>query len=353
MRLGGPRKPNVRKLRKRGDLDGLREALRYRETKVDDGIEWDVGVATRLEATDALGDFHVIEAAAALGDAVQDPVPAVRVAAIEALSKVNLVAAVEPLVNCVIGLPDAEGGAPARALELLVAWQLEGTPEVLVERLLEPDAPELNDWHREALDALLEADPRQAEARVAIADRAVAILTGPQYDTATETAAHILASLGSGAAGSVLGPLTDGAATPALVRAAGSLGDARLVEPVIRRLGSDDPVMRQAAASAAGGLNHTLAVPALLTATQDAEQAVRDAASDALNAMGMAAIIAGLAEIVKTQTARALPPQPPPGAGAQQATAEGPEPAAQIPPPPAPPPTRSGGLVERLLGPRR
>jgi HEAT repeat protein len=169
----------------------------------------------------------------------------------------------------------------------------------------------------------------------------------------------------------VLGPL-DSQATPALVRAAGCLGDARIVEPVIANLGSDDARMRCAAAVAAGALNHTRAVPALLRATQDTEQSVRDAGSAALNRMGMAAVIAGLAEIVRGEAAAQVLPhvaqagEVGPGNGeralpaevlAQTRDALATEGAQAAPPPqepaaPGPHPYRGrrGGLVDRLLG---
>jgi HEAT repeat protein len=185
----------------------------------------------------------------------------------------------------------------------------------------------------------------------------VRALRNPDGPAVEARAEAVLSHLGPGIADRVLGALGDGA-TPALVRAAGFLGDARIVEPVIAQLGSRDVEMRRAAAAAAGALNHTRAVPALLTATQDAEQPVRDAASAALNRMGMAAVIAGLAQIVgHDSTAQILPRLGGPqevGAGngervlpaqllaqTRRAVAGG---AA------APAVGRRGGLVDRLLG---
>jgi len=375
VRLGGLGKPNVRRLRRKRRLDGLHEALRYGELVADDdGVEWDVGVPVRVEAAEALADFEPGDVSADLAEALGDPVPAVRIAVIETLAKLGTPTAVEPLVDCAIGWPDGDGEVAQRALELLVSWELEGTPQVMVERLLEPGSPPLaEDEHRDALERLLGADPRGADARDAVADQAVGALRDPDDERTEGRAETILGWLGPSVADRVLGPLSDGGVSPALIRAAGLLGDARIVEPVIGRLSSDDPEMRRSAASAAGALNHTLAVPALLAATQDAEQPVRDAASAALNRMGMAAVIAGLAEIVRGQGAQALP-QAIDGqalesggpvvaaqvltktrealaagglaAGARAAAA----PAQQVSALPEARPARRGGLVDRLFG---
>ena len=339
----------MRRLRRKGRVDGLREALRYREIVADDeGVEWDVGVVVRVDAADALADFDATDVAGSLAEALGDPEPAVRVAVVAALSRLGTPTAIEPLVDCAIGRPDGDDEAAERALELLVAWELQTGPEVLFERLLEPEAPPPEDSHRDALERLLGAAPDSAEARDAVADAAILALRTPASDRAEACAETILGWLGPPVAERVLEPLADGAVTPALVRASGLLGDARIVEPVIGRLSSDDAEMRRSAAAAAGALNHTLAVPALLTATQDAEQSVRDAASAALNRMGMAAVIAGLAEIVRTEiepagAAHVLP------AEVISATREALAPGGPAPKPPAPRPRR-GGLVERLLG---
>src|SRR5438067_1202994 len=75
-------------------------------------------------------------------------------------------------------------------------------------------------------------------------------------------------------------------------------------------MNSPDPDVRASAATAAGKLNHTQAVPALLSATQDQEQAVRDAASQALDRMGTAAVIAGLAALTSPGVQFGFPPVP-------------------------------------------
>ena len=123
-------------------------------------------------------------------------------------------------------------------------------------------------------------------------------LQGPHDEALAERGERILGWLGPPGVDTVVDALANGRADPALVRAAGRAGDARAVESVVAALGSPDPEMRRSAALAAGALNHTDAVPELLNATQDPEQSVRDAASAALNRIGMAAVIVGLASLI-------------------------------------------------------
>lgn len=304
MGLLGSDAPNVGKLARRGKLDALRDALRYEERVVDDdGLEWDVGFPVRVEAVQALAQFEAAAVAGDLTAALDDRAPPVRLAAVEAIGGLTAwVAGVpERLVECVVSRRPDNAEVAARAVDVLVHRRTSGTAELLVERLLTPDAPELDEDHIEALERLLEMDPRRAPAREAVTERVLEQLRRASDDRADAHAEDILGWLGTSARDKVLEALDNGTGSPGLLRAAGLLGDARAVGPVVRSLESTDPEMREAAAEAARALNHTRAVPALLTATQDDEQAVRDAASAALDRMGTAAVIAGLAAVVSAR----------------------------------------------------
>jgi HEAT repeat protein len=380
MAFGSRRKPNVSRLARRGNLDGLREALRYRDIFVDDdGTELDLGVEVRVDAAAAMTRFDGPSVVDDLTAAMSDPEPSVRLAALEGISKLGMPAAVERLVELAVARD--EELVSERAFELLASYGLEGSPELMAERLVDDSAPPLDARHREELVRLIELDPRGEAARGAVADGVIAHLCDPQDERAAERVETLLGWLGPPVAGRVLAELDDGSARPELLRAAGLLGDARAVDAIIRGLHSDDATMRWSAARAAASLNHTRAVPALLGATQDDEQSVRDAASAALDRMGTAAVLAGLATLMQNQ-GRALA-----GDGAatletavQQEVEEGERPSAarllestgqalsgangeasgtepapasapQAAPPPVPyQPRRRGGLVERLLG---
>src|SRR5205814_1937265 len=79
----GRRRPNVGRLARRGDIEGLRKALRLREMSVDEqGVEWDLTVDIRASAASALEKFEAEGIAEDLAAALADPHPAVRGAVI-------------------------------------------------------------------------------------------------------------------------------------------------------------------------------------------------------------------------------------------------------------------------------
>jgi HEAT repeat protein len=356
------RKPNVRRLKRKGDVEGLAGALHYREAMVDeDGAEWDLGMEVRVEAARALSQLNASAVADDLAQALGDPQPEVQLAVIDALAAFGAPVAVEPLLDCALR-DDGPSDVSARAIEVLEGWRIPDGTELLVDRLLMPDAPPLTEEHGELLERMLYADPRGDGARRTVAERVIWKLDGPREPGVEERAERVLGWLGQPAMDRVNEALANGAARPALVRVAGVSGDARSIEAVVGALTSPDPEMRRSAALAAGALKHTQTVPELLGLTQDPEQSVRDAASTALNQIGMAAVIVGLASLME-------PVQPGRDGDGAAAAAEAPGDGAQLPPEPPPPPPpppepaaaaqapppaawrpRRGGLLERLLG---
>ena len=330
----GRRRPNVGRLARRGDIEGLRKALRLREMSVDEqGVEWDLTVDIRASAASALEKFEAEGIAEDLATALADPHPAVRGAAIATASRLGTTAGVEPLLDCVAERPAGDEELSAKALDLLVSWRLEGAAEGLADRLLRADRATVEDDELDALDRLLGADPRGDAARDAVIHTVVARIGAGRNGDREAKATRILLRLGRGAVDHVHASLSDGKATPGMVTAAGLLGDARAVGSLIGAMNSPDPDVRASAATAAGKLNHTQAVPALLSATQDREQAVRDAASAALDRMGTAAVIAGLAALTNTDASSVFPSDPVIAPSEQPELAHSSEPAAEEAPP--------------------
>lgn len=353
-------RPNVSRLARRGRVDDLREALRH-----DDA-------AVRAEAAAALAEFEGESVAGDLVGALRDPALDVRLAAMRSLETVGIhdSAQVGELVECMVARGEGAPELTAGALKLLVASVPEQCAEFFADRLLDPAAPPPDEGHRASLDLLLTTDARGPAAREAVVDMLIARLR-PDGDEETEARIDtMLEWLGETAPEKVLGALENGTATPALLLAAGRLGNARAVTPTVQGLSSPDPEMREAAAHAARALNHTRAVPALLTATQDDVQAVRDAASAALDRMGTAAVIAGLAAVVdaqalltpgsdepptpetlRTHVAEALEEGEPEGRPEEAPSAREAEPKPPAHPAhPAHPPRRRGGLIDRIFG---
>ena len=360
MRLLARRRPKIEKLRQAGDVDALRAALDYRDVQVDtNGVMWDIGAPVRAEATTALAGMEGEAAEQGIAHALSDPHPAVRKAALDAIAELPRPAGVERLLQGVVSWPfPADYSALEQAIAILVDWAPEGLAADFAGRVLDPDAPELDDRHEDTLAALLAADPRGPEAATKLADEIVVELRQPASTDRAARAERLLGWLGRPGADSVVRALEGDGVSPALVRAASALRDARAVEPLIRLLSTGDTELRAAAAAALGKLNDTRAVQALLAATQDPEQEVRDAASEALNGMGMAAVIVVVAGVmqdaVREQLAAAAADTTDP---ARQVAAAGENdvPAAAATPTPAPaapaapPPTWAQEVLGRLL----
>lgn len=98
-------KPNIEKLRARGDVKGLAAASRHRDAQI------------RKEAARALGELAPPEAVSALSAALGDPVVAVRVAAVEALGCLNDERAVSALIDL---LGDREDEVATQAMDALL-----------------------------------------------------------------------------------------------------------------------------------------------------------------------------------------------------------------------------------------
>ncbi len=133
--------------------------------------------------------------------------------------------------------------------------------------------------------------------------RAVLPLTNALRDTdraVREAAVGALSSLGSVSVPALAGCLTDPALQVQEAASAilASLADARVLAPLMQALGSRDWIVRMHAAKGLGRIGDPDAVPALMPLLQDKVKAVREEASSALAAIGVAAM-AGLIEALQ------------------------------------------------------
>jgi len=359
VRLLARRRPKIEKLKQAGDVEALREALDYRDVQVDtDGAVWDVGAPVRAEATTALAGMEGPLAEEGIAHALADPHPAVRKAALDAIAELPRPTGVERLLQGVVSWPfPRDYTALEQAIAILVDWAPEGLAADFAERVLDPEAPELDERHEDTLAALLSADPRGPEAAQKLADQLVGELQQPASTARAARAERLLGWLGRPGGDSVVRALEGDRASGALVRAAATLRDSRAVEPLMGLLSADDTDARAAAATALGRLNDTRAVQALLTATQDPEQEVRDAASEALNAMGMAAVIVVVASVMQDAVREQLAAIAGDASDPSRQVSPGAEnslPAAETPAPPVDaqaehPPTWAQEVLGRLL----
>ena len=357
MRLLPRRRPTTEKLREAGDVEALRALLDKRDYQADtNGVVWDLGAPARAEATTALATLDGPVAEEGLTQALGDPHPTVRKAALDAIAELPRPTAVERLLQGLVTWPyPADYSALEQGISILVEWAPEGLAENFARRIVDPDAPELDERHEDTLAALLTADPRGPVAAEKVADQLVGELEQPASTERAARAEQVLGWLGRPGAERVLGALEGDTANAAVVRAAAALRDARAVEPLVALLAATDTDVRAAAATALGRLNDTRAVQALLSSTQDPEQSVRDAASEALNGMGMAAVMVVVASVMRDAVREQL----------AAATAEGGEAPKQVasgvvdstlPPPPngpaasAPPSAHPPTWAQEVLG---
>lgn len=300
MRIRRRGRANVAQMRKKGDLSGLLDALRYENAPSGpDGAGWDTSWPLRVEAAESVSDFYGPAVASGLRDALSDPHPTVRLAAVEGLAKLRVPTGVEELLDGIVAWDDPPYGEAAwRALETVAAAPVDLLPEALAACIMEADSVALQERHREALDYLLEFDPRPPDqAAGSVAGHVLSKLDRESDPERRRRDEAVLGWLGPSAADRVIESLGEGRAELAAARAAGDARDARAAEPLIRLLERPSAELREAAATALGEIKDTRAVPSLLAATRDAEASVRDAASGALDAMGVAAVVFGLAAL--------------------------------------------------------
>jgi len=275
--------------------------LDYRDMRAaTDGVLWDLGAPVRAEATTALAGLDGPAAEEGLTQALADPHPLVRSAALDAIAGLPRPTAKDRLLSGLVSWPfPGDYSALEQTVGILVDWAPEGLAEDFAVRLLDPEAPDLDDRHEDALAALLSADPRGQVAAAKLAERLVGELTRPASGARAARAEKLLGCVGAPGAEAVLSALEPTRASAAVVRAAAAMRDARAVEPLVNLLSAQGLEVRAAAATALGRLNDTRAVQSLVASTQDPEQDVRDAASDALNRMGMAAVIVVVANVMR------------------------------------------------------
>jgi HEAT repeat protein len=295
------RRPKIAKLRAKGNLDGLVEALTHVDVVLDrDGKGHDVGAQVRVDAADALGDAAPdTGVVAALTQALSDLDERVRIAAARSLGRLGHDAAVAPLARA---LATGDDGVRDEALKALVEI---GDPHAaivyalaLVERR---KVDSLASAERSALKALLNLD---ADDRAAAAIVEEIVAQARTLGTMPPVALQLFNWIGSPAVDPLIAALADVAVGPAAAVGLGAARDARAVDPLMALLSSSDPRCRHAAAWSLGEIRDPRSVEALLRATNDDNPNVRDEASEALDKLGAVGVIIGVAAVVQ----RMLPP---------------------------------------------
>jgi HEAT repeat protein len=289
------RRQNVSRLERRGDLDGLIAVLDRSDAAVGaDGRRVDLAAIERARAAQALGRLGAEAAVSALTEALDDPVPGVRRAAVAALGAVPGSTALEPLCEAALRL---EGDAREIALDALEERLAEASPTsarraadaVLATPGDAAVAEQITELVRPRLD-----DPALA----ALTRRCLRRLAGEDEDVRGR-ATRMLVQLGP----AVLEHLTPSLGDPALAAHVapvfGELRDARATPALIELLTADATDLRVAAARALERIQDPRATYALLASTTDPEHAVRAAALGALDALGPMPTVVAVGQLVE------------------------------------------------------
>jgi HEAT repeat protein len=263
-------KPNVEKMKAKGDVEGLIKALGHK------------GEDVRTDAAKALGDIEDVKAVEALIQALKDTADSVRYEAATALER--------------LGWKPGDDTEKAHYLIAKREWDdLVGLGGPAVESLIQALKNEDPDVRTEAADALRKIGEPAVEPLIkALKD---------ENRDVREVAAECLGEIGDARAVEPLiqslhpkdaapfefgfGVKEDGTPLPmgSSAKSLSLIGE-RAVEPLMRALKDEDELVRAPAAWALGGIGDTRAVEPLVQALKDEQFYVRVATAWALGEIG-------------------------------------------------------------------
>ncbi len=306
MGLLGDRKPNIEALVRDGDVDGLAEAALYQERKPGAaGGMRDFGVPIRAQAISSLGGLGPDQGQETIEVALRDPAERVRVAAVRVLHARRKVA---PLVRALAWMPGGESQSRKFALKAVFDLRELTTPMAVAKALIgrEGDA-ELAEDEAPLIAWLIEAD--DPKGRADLIGLLVERLSDPSA-AVCDRAAELLVELAPHSTEPLVAELKKGEAPSEAAWVLGQVGDPDTLEALTDGLRHKDVATRRECALALGALRDPLAVKQLLRATRDPEHSVRVEAGKALDQLGNAAIIVGVAALLRPTLLESAPAAP-------------------------------------------
>jgi HEAT repeat protein len=303
IRVFDKRKPNVKSLARKGDVDGLIQAASHSEVIPGaDGTPVDVGAAIREEALFALRDVAPDRAGNVFVTALADPSDRVRCAAVVALYERG---DAEQLAVAVAKLPASAGKARTIATRALFELRRPESSARLAHALVHrQDHYPMSEDDAALVTAMLRAEER-AEAASDVVQLLVAAL-GDEREIVVERAEALLVRLGSASTDPLLSELSNGAFPHRAATLLAEIKDARALQPLVEALSHPDPRVRGQSCFALGELRDPAAVEPLLHATRDQDHRVRVLAGAALDGMGTAAVAVSVAALLRPMIGEAL-----------------------------------------------
>jgi HEAT repeat protein len=289
------RKPNVNSLSRRDDVEGLVEATSYREL-VRTSLEsvTDLGIPVRAAAIRALGELGPRAGHEAVVSALRDPADRVRCAAVRVMYARQ---DADGLVQALRWLPSGEGESRARALQAVRGLHESLTPAALADALI----------HREDEELLSEDDvpliqgQLEEEQGTAVDDLIQLLISSlaDEREIVIDRAGELLRQLAPATTEAVVAELRTGPAAAEAAYVLGGIADPQTLDALVEALRHDDPRVRAESAAALAELQDPAAVEPLLRAMEDKEHGVRTQAGKALEQLGTAAVIVGVASLLR------------------------------------------------------
>jgi HEAT repeat protein len=291
----GERKPNIKSLVRREDVDGLLEAASYQElSPTSDGTMNDLGIPVRVDAILALGSLAPEQAHAHIAAALRDPADRVRCAAVRVLHALQ---DVDVLTEALQWLPTERGRSRTLVAQALINLGSSVSASAVVDAVIhQEDDDLLSDQDVQLILALLEGPPVDATDEVL---QVLIVALGDERGIVVDRAVELLVRLAPESIDPVVRELREGANPADAAYALGRIGDPQTLEVLVKALRHRDPRVRAESAAALAELQDPAAVKPLLRATHDAEATVRRQARVALDGMGAIAVIEGVAELLR------------------------------------------------------
>jgi HEAT repeat protein len=291
----GERKPNIKSLVRREDVDGLIAAATYQDlAPTSEGTVSDLGIPIRVDAILALGTLAPEQGRGVIAAALRDPADRVRCAAVRVLHKLQEVGV---LAEALQWLPPQRGHSYALAsraiLDLRESVRASAVADGLIQR---EDDDLLSDEDAELILALLEDQGADATDEVL---ELLIIALGDERGIVVDRAAELLVRLAPTSIEPLVAELRGGLNSADAAYVLGRIGDPETLDVLVKALKHRDARVRAETAAALGELEDPAAVKPLLRVTHDPNHAVRSQARMALDRMGTVAVIEGVAELLR------------------------------------------------------
>jgi HEAT repeat protein len=303
MYIFGSRKPNVQKLVRRRDLEGLVEAASFQDIVANpNGPPFDIGVPVREEAIVAMGELGPSTGNGIVAGALRDPSDRVRVAAVQVLYARG---DVEPLIEALGWLPADAGHSRQLALRAVLELAESRSARPLARALARRTGDDpIREEEVQLLKSLMGEEKCAETVHDVVEDLIVALADARAI--VADRAVDLLVSLTPASTQGLIAELDAGAAPDRAALALSRIKDTRALEALVRALGHRDPRVRAESAGALGELRDPAAAEALLRATRDPEHVVRTRASRALDQIGIVAVVFGVSALMQPMIHQAV-----------------------------------------------